>query len=204
MLIKLIKLSDTDLAAACWWDQTISKNLKKTPNYTGLARKHRFLTGYIGELAVRHFLEAFHVLHQHRISTDGKSKRSEFFVWRNGEKKRMEVKAGSASHYSKFMYPHKQWDCADLYIGARIEAVRPELGECDVSLMGWLAAKDVKMLKTRDFGHGVPTLYCEYENMRPIQGLIPLLEKTYRTQMETPFETGNTAPGEAAATATGE
>jgi len=151
------------LQAREWAAKVLDTGLEATPNYTGLAAPERFVTGYIGEIAVRKWLDWIDAAYSYRVTLNGRHNASEFLVRLPGRTAQLEVKTAAHPKALHFMMPEAQPVDADYFIGTHI--VDPGC----VVLWGWLAREDVEALPVRDFGHNVPTRHRPFTTLRPLQ-----------------------------------
>lgn len=175
-----MKSEKCDITPDVWqWARQLATQIEgtglfKTPNYTGLARDDRFVIGYAGEWVFREWLTQNNVKHDYRVKTDGRSQRSEFIVWREGQPKAVEVKTASKAHYRKLMWPAAQAMDWAAVVGVRISG---NLGE----VMGWLQRQDIESRTSIMPGvDGVPTRQVDYEELRAPSEFVSMVETILR------------------------
>jgi len=154
--------------ARLWADETMSR-LPKTPNYTGLAADDRFLTGWVGEFAMRRWLHKNAPRWTWRVSHDGASNDNEFELVADGRTVKLELKTASQPFHQYLMFPLAQKVDWDICVGARIFDLEAGI----VDLMGWMGRNDVDRMEIADVH--IPTRRRKFSMLRPMRDLVELL-----------------------------
>jgi hypothetical protein len=148
---------DADVARE-WADKVLGTQTMTRPNYTGLHAPHRFLLGYLGELACAAWLRNLDAEFTHSVRTDGRPGEPEFSVLGRRGRFTLDPKFGNGVRARRFMFPESQYQQPDVYVGGRVLDIESRTPTAEIH--GWITRAEAKALPVGDFGYGVPTRWC--------------------------------------------
>lgn len=178
----IIRLDAGDVLLARSWAATIeaTANVQAKPNYTGLMAPHRFLAGYLGELAVARWFAAVGILHQHRVYLNGRAGAAEFIVYADGKRAELEVKTAANPNHACLMFPAAQYQKAAFYVAARLEHLSDY---ALLSIQGWLPGDEAERLPINT-SVPTPARSCRFSDLRPAVDLLLWLSPVRRVHSD--------------------
>lgn len=176
----LVALSGEEVKLA----RKLSDRIAKTPtmtlrNYTGLSMADRYFNGFLGEIAMKRWLEGAGVNHEWKPKTDGKSHAGDFTVYRKGQPLKLDVKTASKGYYTKCMFPEVQFRAhrVDIYVCARVNTTaRLDAAEA-VELHGWKPFRDVVYWNLDADSLAIPTRWEYLSELHPMAELAAELDQ---------------------------
>lgn len=161
----VIQVTEANWASANQLAKECMAKLPPGPSYTGLSGTHeRFFVGYVGEFAIRQWLEGERIRHTHRTNTDGRGHAAEFVIHEGGDWE-LEVKNAGKPFHEFVMYPANQHNHWDVLMGTRMSGF-----DRKVELHGWLGVHDRGKLELVQMA--IPTLRHLLSTLRDPEKLL--------------------------------
>lgn len=171
MIIKVDITGEMKKTAKSYSDSVL-KNLKKTPNYTGLSVENRFYCGYLGEQVFNNYLKESKKRFEYQTRFDGNSDNGDYLLFmKSGVVRTADAKTACKKFHSKIMMPFKQAKIHSYYyyIGVKLNE---DVGE----IWGYCLLEDF-VTKAGGFDNSaVDTLYKDLSSLRSIEELLNEIE----------------------------